>query len=178
MKAKPRKRSISPESRVDQSSKASRSSTRRGNCSRANTRQRLLELDKVSSSTEMSQVGDTRLGEVCQPLQPAASTLSRSASLPGSTAPGQRDRPPEGSPPACPAVPQPGYPSNTGQAEASQPKWNEIYSLNPSVDQAEIERWGHKAFHEGSYYYQPLHDLWCKLSTYVNNFISATGPIK
>ncbi|CAH0050926.1 unnamed protein product [Clonostachys solani] len=126
----------------------------------------------------MSQVGDTRLGEVCQPLQPAASTLSRSASLPGSTAPGQRDRPPEGSPPACPDVPQPGYPSNTGQAEASQPKWNEIYSLNPSVDQAEIERWGHKAFHEGSYYYQPLHDLWCKLSTYVSNFISATGPIK
>jgi hypothetical protein len=180
MKTKPRKRSMSPKTRVEQSSKASRSPTRRENRSRAKTRENniLLELDKASNSTEMSQVGHTQLSEVCKPLQPAASTLPSSASLLGSISPGQWDNPPADSLPVSPDVPQPGYPSYSSQVEAAQLELDEIYSLDPSVDQAEIKRWDHKAFLEGSYYHQPLHDLWCKLSVYVNNFISASAPIK
>uniref|UniRef100_A0A8H7TQ58 Uncharacterized protein n=1 Tax=Bionectria ochroleuca TaxID=29856 RepID=A0A8H7TQ58_BIOOC len=126
----------------------------------------------------MSQVGHTQLSEVCEPLQPAASTLPSSASLLGSISPGQWDNPPADSLPVSPDVPQPGYPSYSSQVEAAQLELDEIYPLDPSVDQAEIKRWDHKAFLEGSYYHQPLHDLWCKLSVYVNNFISASAPIK
>ncbi|CAG9972582.1 unnamed protein product [Clonostachys byssicola] len=182
MKTKPRKRSISPKTRVDRSSKASRSPTRRETRSRVKARESniLLELDKVSNSTEISQVGHTQLGEVFKPLQPTTSTLPSSASLLVSKSPDQWDRPPTGSatarsPPASPNVPKA---SNTGQAEAAHPQRNEPYSLDPSANRAEIERWSHMAFHVGNYDYQPLHDLWDDLRTHMNTFVSAAGPGK
>ncbi|VUC28187.1 unnamed protein product [Clonostachys rosea] len=132
----------------------------------------------------MSRIGHTQLGEVCEPLdptassQPTASALSNSASIPELSATDQRDRPPADSSPASPSLPRPGSPSKTAKAQAAQPKWNEVYSFDPSLNRGEIERWEHDAFLEGSYQKRDLHHLWDQLNTRMHSFICLVRPRK